>query len=89
MEDHDDQVNRFLTRLEENGVTLNPEKCRFAKQEVEFLGHFISEDGIQPGRHKFDAITQFRRPENLTELRRFMGMGPATLEIQSIASPGS
>ena len=27
-------------------VTLNPEKCKFARNQVQFLGHIIDGDGI-------------------------------------------
>ena len=36
---HDQRVEAVFTRLEENGVTLNLEKCEFAKEKVAFLGY--------------------------------------------------
>lgn len=40
-EQYDRRLEAVLTRLEENGVTLNLGKCEFAKERVEFLGHVI------------------------------------------------
>ena len=74
IEEHDQRLHQFLNTLQENGVTLNADKCQFAQVKVEFLGHTISAAGIQPVRRKLDALTKFRPPENITELRRFMGM---------------
>ena len=73
IEEHDKRLRQFLNTLQENGVTLNADKCQFAQVKVEFLGHTISAAGIQPVRRKLDALTKFRPPENITE-RRFMGM---------------
>ena len=55
-------------------MTLNPEKCVFNTQEVEFLGHIITQDGIKPVTRKLEAIQQFKQQTNITELRSFLGM---------------
>ena len=72
--EHDRRLTTFLDRLEENGVTLNVDKCEFSKLQVDFLGHKISADGVLPIREKVDALMKFPTPVNITELRRFLGM---------------
>lgn len=74
--EHEHKINliALLNRLEEYGVTLNPDKCSFEQCEVEFLGVKISPDGITPLQSKIDAVNKFQSPENITELRRFLGM---------------
>ena len=47
-EEHDQRLEKTLTRLADIGVTLNPEKCQFKVRSVKFLGHVISE-GLRPG----------------------------------------
>ena len=73
-EEHDERMQTLLRQLALNGVTLNTSKCKFNQTEVEFLGHHISPEGIQPVDNKLDAIKEFKQPQNVTELRRFMGM---------------
>ena len=41
---------------------------------MSFLGYTIDSTGIQPDPHKTEAILKFRQPENVTEVRRFLGM---------------
>lgn len=46
----------------------------FRKQELEFLGHIVSPDGILPAATKMDAIQTFRTPKNESEVRSFLGL---------------
>ena len=64
----------LMQRFTDHGVTLNKAKCVFDVKEVEFLGHCITPEGIQPIRTKLDAITDFKIPVNITQLRSFLGM---------------
>lgn len=71
--EHDVRLTAVLTRLQETGLTLN-EKCTFAQSEVLFLGHKISAAGIEPDQEKISAITDMPRPQNVAEVRTFVGM---------------
>ena len=71
---HDERLQAVFTRLEEYGVTLNPEKYEFAKEKVQFRGHVIGKDGIEVDPSKVEAIKKMKAPTNILELRRFLGM---------------
>ena len=71
---HDARLNRVMRRIEAAGVTLNREKCEFNKERLSFLGHLIDKDGIRADPEKTAAVIQMAAPQNITELRRFMGM---------------
>lgn len=60
--------------LRQEGLTLNPRKCRFLFESVEYLGIEIDRDGVRPGRAKIDAVKEFKRPENVHEVRQFLGL---------------
>jgi hypothetical protein len=53
---------------------LNPEKCKFASNELAFLGHIINKDGIQTDPDKIEKVKKFPQPQNLTQLRGFLGL---------------
>eukprot|EP00794_Sanderia_malayensis_P002412 gene2412-2781_t len=74
MAEHDERLRALLKRLSDNGVTLNPTRCKFRQTAVDFLGHNISAAGVRPLSTKVDALLHFRTPGNITELRRFFGM---------------
>ena len=73
-EEHDVRVRAVLRRLEDNGVTLNFEKCEFAKSSITYLGHVVSADGIRTDPSKVRAIKQMQNPNDVGDIRRFRGM---------------
>ena len=73
-EEHDKRLEAALQRIEQAGLTLNPEKCIFSQPSVRFLGHLVDASGIQPDPEKVKAVQAMEEPRNITELRRFLGM---------------
>ncbi len=73
-EEHDQRLARVLRKLEQAGLTLNREKCRFSQTQVKFLGHVIDQDGIRPDPDKVKAIRSVQPPNNVGDVRRFLGM---------------
>ena len=73
-EEHDARLMAALERTEAAGVTLNTQKCEFAKDRLRFLGHIISKDGVRADPAKTTAVLQMKPPQNIAELRRIMGM---------------
>eukprot|EP00731_Ephydatia_muelleri_P009839 Em0005g425a len=74
-QEHDFRLHAILKAIKAAGVTLNSEKCSFSVDKLKFLGHVISRDGVSADPDKTKAILQMKPPTNITELRRFMGMG--------------
>ena len=73
-EEHDEHLNKVLHRLQEAGLTLNMEKCQFSQSRVTFLGQVIDSIGIRPDPNKLSAIQKVPAPQNVGEVRRFLGM---------------
>ncbi|XP_005090660.1 uncharacterized protein K02A2.6-like [Aplysia californica] len=72
-QEHMETVDKVLQRLEENGVRLNKEKCSFLQDSIDYLGHHIDEKGLHPQEDKIKAMQEALRPENVKELRSFLG----------------
>ena len=58
----------------EHGLKLKPSKCHFLQDQITFLGHKISADGMKPGTANLRAIAEMALPRTYTEIRRFTGM---------------
>ena len=56
------------------GLKLKPSKCSIARKSLRFLGHIVSKDGVASDPEKVKAITEFPVPEDVEQLRRFLGM---------------
>ena len=55
-DDHLSHMDQVFDRLRRAGLRLKPNKCDFAKRKVEYLGHIISSDGIEPNPRKVEAV---------------------------------
>ena len=58
----------------EHGLKLKPSKCHFLQDEITFLGHEISADGMKPGTANLKAIAEMAPPKTYTEIQQFTGM---------------
>ena len=59
---HLDRLRAVLERLQAAGLKLNPSKCRLFQRRVGFLGHIVSEDGIESDREKNEAVATWPVP---------------------------
>ena len=74
LSDHIVHLNKVLERLVESGLKLQPLKCHFIKQEISYLGHAITTQGLKTNPLTVSAITDFPVPSNLAALRQFLGL---------------
>lgn len=73
-DDHLEKLAQVFARLKEAGLKVNANKSFFAKSELEYLGYWVTRNGIQPISKKVDAMLQIAPPKTKKELRRFIGM---------------
>ena len=71
---HDKRLREALQRLHDSNLTLNAEKCVFNMDRLVFMGMLLSEKGVGPTEERVQAILETREPENVTELRSFLGL---------------
>ena len=71
IEQHLDLVRKCLIKLDQENLRINLAECHFAKDEIEWLGHSITQTGITPLSNKIDAAIIFTYKPKM--LRLFMG----------------
>lgn len=74
LDENVEQLNEVLQVLDQNGLTINLDKCHFFQSSVRFLGYDISEEGIRPGKKKLKAVTDYPEPQNVHQVRQFLGL---------------
>ena len=74
LEDHLNKLKKVLIRLRDAGLTVNARKSSFCAVETEYLGYVLSRDGIKPQPKKVQAILALAPPQNVKQLRTFLGM---------------
>ena len=78
-------------RLREGNLRLGHKKCTLARTSVTFLGHLVSEKGIQPDPRLLESIQGIQPPTSVTQVRSFLGLVGYyrwfTKELSKIAAP--
>ena len=73
MEQHLGHVRVLFERLGAADLKLTKCKCSFLKAHVQYLGHYISGQGLEPVPEKLEALVKMPPPEDVTGVRKFLG----------------
>ena len=73
-EEHLQHLEIIFQRHREAGLKLKWSKCSFMKLHIEYLGHLISESGIEPMPDKLSAIKEMPAPRSPKEIKQFLGL---------------
>ena len=74
LKEHDQRLNKVFHAIHKVGLKLNIKKCVFREEELDYLGHRFNKDGMSPAPEKVAAIKDLKSPENVSELKRILGM---------------
>ncbi|KAL0402639.1 UNVERIFIED_CONTAM: Transposon Ty3-I Gag-Pol polyprotein, partial [Sesamum latifolium] len=73
-EEHEQHLRTVLQILREKQLYAKFSKCEFWMEEIAFLGHVVSKEGVQPDPAKVRAILGWEPPKNVSEVRSFLGL---------------
>ena len=73
-ESHDALLQVVLKTLRKEQLYAKLSKCEFWKNEVFFLGHIVSKEGIRVDPNKIEVVVEWKPPRNVTEVRSFLGL---------------
>ena len=73
-QEHAGHLRQIFKLLSDNGLVVNKDKCSFGVSELEYLGHRVTPNGIQPLPSRVEAIAKFPVPTTRAALQRFLGM---------------
>ena len=73
-QEHLHHLTSVFTRLRGAGLKLKPKKCTLCRQQVTFLGHIVSTDGVATDPSKTEAVSKWPIPQNRKEVQQFLGL---------------
>ncbi|XP_071688789.1 uncharacterized protein [Rutidosis leptorrhynchoides] len=73
-EEHENHLRVVLETLRSKKLFAKFSKCEFWLQQVAFLGHVVSAEGIMMDPSKIEAITNWSRPTSVVEVQSFLGL---------------
>ena len=70
--EHAQKFNKLAERLHK--ANLKPDKCKFLRKEVTYLGNVISETDVRSNLKKIETVKNFPRPRNAKNIKQFLGL---------------
>jgi len=71
---HLDHLCEVLLKVQRAHLTLNLKKCVFANAEIDFLGHHVGLNAIQPRVQKVEVLLRFPQPTNRKQVHSLLGL---------------
>ncbi|KAL5554726.1 hypothetical protein UlMin_042127 [Ulmus minor] len=73
-EEHEEHLRLILQTLRDHQLFAKFKKCEFWLNQVAFLGHVISKDGVAVDPSKVEAVENWKPPSNASKVRSFLGL---------------
>ena len=74
MEDHLKYLAEVFARLRKAQLKVHPGKCVFAVDQIDFLGHCVSAEGLSPQQEKVSSVRDLPSPTDVSSLRSALGL---------------
>ncbi|MEE4247203.1 MAG: reverse transcriptase domain-containing protein, partial [Kangiellaceae bacterium] len=74
LEEHEQNLRKVFSILEENGLRLQKEKCALLVDDLQYLGYRLTAEGLRPTQDKIRAIEEAPKPHSVAELRSVIGL---------------
>ena len=73
-EEHLQHLRLVFDRFLEAGLKLKPGKCHFGQTKVNYLGHVITPEELQPDPAKVKVVQEYPVPKTVKDVRAFMAL---------------
>ena len=73
LQDHVQHVRFVLQKLRDNSFYAKHSKCDFFQKSIVYLGHLITENGVEIEPSRIEKVKLWPIPRNIRELRSFLG----------------
>ena len=73
-QNHDNNLVQLLERARSRSLKLNKDKMVFKENQVSYIGHVLTPEGLKPDPRKVDDVLKMERPRNIEALQSFLGL---------------
>lgn len=71
---HIADLREVLQRFRDANLSVKLEKCKFAVEEIDYLGNTLDRRGVRPSKKNLDSIKKYPRPTTVREVRAYIGL---------------
>ena len=71
IEEQLERLRQVFQWFKDANLKINPTKCEFFRQKIQFLGHIVSREGIQANPDKTSTVNRYPVPKNATDVKSF------------------
>jgi hypothetical protein len=71
---HLQSLDEVFTQLAAHNLHVNLKKCVFSSSETSYLSFCLTKNCIFPGTDKLKAVRDAKPPENVKQIRQFLGL---------------
>ena len=72
--EHLHHLHIIFDQFREHNLKLKPSKCSFFREEITYLAHWVSKDGVWPSNLNLTAITECVLSQTYTKVHAFLGL---------------
>ena len=69
--EHEANLEKVMTKLQDNGITLNYDKCEIGVPSMTYMGDVLSGEGLKVSDERVKAVVEAPASQNQSEVRRF------------------
>jgi hypothetical protein len=74
LKEHNSKLRAVFQKLGEFNLKIEPDKCEFLKEELIYLGHVVTSEGVKPDENKIRAVVDFPLPKTQKDIKSFLGL---------------
>jgi hypothetical protein len=74
LKEHNVKLHIVFQKLREYNLKIEPDKCEFLKQELNYIGHVVTAEGVKPDDRKIEAVIKFPTPKSQKDIKSFLGL---------------
>ena len=73
-EEHLQHLCVVFSHFWEHNLKLKSIKCKFFWDEIYYLAHYISREGVRPSKENLKTVAKFIPPQTYREIQAFLGL---------------